>query len=472
MAASGFCTGDINVDAEPAVYYSGQVVSGSVVFYLEKPVNFSVLYIQFLGEASVSWSEIETQKQNGVENDKEVKYLGREEYVNLTQPLAGGAGPTQLHLGRHNLPFRFQIPHTAPSTFKGEKGHISYSFTAYLMYPDGVTKEELKKEIEVVAPFDLNLGSPRIKQSIDLEFEELHGCGCFCNPDPVTVRIRLPLSGYCPGQTIPVAVEVQNESNVEITKMKFQLVTKELYRSIHPASEYVLPERVLVTSKSGPVMGHTKRNFTHNLSVPDFIAPYLENCTIIDVGYFFRITIKFSGCAEDLDDEAELCIGLIPVSGFLEGEYRHPLADKLPKGPVPAAGATELLPPPAAAGINGSVTSLQHLQYTTAQTSAYPNNSNPPPYPSGNVPYLSQDTFQSAESIEMKPKPGSDYEIGFKAPTAPGLPYTPMFPCPYPQQSFVAGGNAPYPTNMAGGNNGLPPNTQASYVPSAPPPTD
>ncbi|XP_026741329.1 arrestin domain-containing protein 2-like [Trichoplusia ni] len=471
MAVSGFYKGAINVDADPAVYYSGQVVSGSVFFDLEQPLNFSVLYIQFLGEANVSWIEIETERINGVENEKRVDYLGREEYVNLTQPLAGGAGPAQLPVGSHNLPFKFQIPITAPSTFVGEKGHITYSLTAYLMYPDGVTKEDLNKEIEVVAPFDLNLGSPRIREPIDLEFEELHGCGCFCNPDPVTVRIRLPLSGYCPGQTIPVAVEVDNESNVEITKMKFQLVSKELYRSIHPASEYVLPEKFLVSAKSGPVMGHSKRNFTYNLKVPHFIAPYLENCTIIDVGYFFRITIKLSGCTDDLDDEAEICLGLVPVSGFLEGEYTHPLANRLPKGPIPVAAATELLPPPAAVGLNGSTSSLQRLQYN-AVTSAYP--SNPPPYPSGNVPYLSQDTFQSAESIEMKPKPGSDYQIGFKAPTVPvgNVPYTPMFPNPYASQTAVAGGPAPYPTNMAAGNNGLPPHTQGGFVPSAPPPTD
>lgn len=49
----------------------------------------------------------------------------------------------------------------------------------------------------------------------------------------------------------------------------------------------------------------------------------------------FQITIKLSGCNDDLQDEAEICLGLIPLHETVQGTYVHPLADRLPAGPVP-----------------------------------------------------------------------------------------------------------------------------------------
>lgn len=53
------------------------------------------------------------------------------------------------------------------------------------------------------------------------------------------------------------------------------------------------PERVLASVKSGAVLGKTTRNFTVNLKVPDLIVPNLENCTIIDIGYFFKVWLEY-----------------------------------------------------------------------------------------------------------------------------------------------------------------------------------
>lgn len=185
-----------------------------------------------------------------------------------------------------------------------------------------------------------------------MELEELHPCNWCWGEGAVTVRIRLPVTGYCPGQTIPISVEVENQSSVEITEMLFEILTvsglthvklfyqvvcikwtfastsgarskrclphqkyilcrvpdgeqikyeqikytiiflqKELYRSLEPPSEYVVPEKVLASVKKGAVMSKSKRNFTCDLVVPDMIVPYLENCGIIDVGYFFRVSL-------------------------------------------------------------------------------------------------------------------------------------------------------------------------------------
>ncbi|PZC77298.1 hypothetical protein B5X24_HaOG203532 [Helicoverpa armigera] len=525
MAGGAFNNAVIRLDTNPTgVFYSGQEVAGSVIFYLEHPIKFSVIYMQFLGEANSFWTESEIETVNGIEKHKLVKYVGREEYFNFNQELAGGGGAGVSHLPAHgqSFPFKFQIPFEAPSSFKGERGEVVYSMTANLVFADpSLQNESVTKHFTVVAPFDLNMGSPKIRQPIDIEFEEVYGCDCFCSPDPMTIRVRLPISGYCPGQVIPVAVEVDNESSVEITKITFQLFSKELYRSHRPQSEYIMPENILVTEKKGPVMGHSKKNFTYELKVPDMIAPFLENCGIIDVGYFFRVIIKLSGCHDDLQDDAEICLGLVPIRESINGEYVHPMADQLPTGPIPDRVRDSLAPPPVAAGFRGSNTSLQRVQYNPAESS-YPTNpqapynpagnpypNNPPPYPSVVNNYPTEHSFQTPVSIEMKPY--QDLHIGFKSDGSPypgnvpgGNPpsYMSAVPqAPYPTGNVMPGGQPPYPTGnvvpgvhgapsqppyptggygapqssypgSAPGGNTVTPYGQGGYTPSAPPPTD
>ncbi|KAJ8718686.1 hypothetical protein PYW08_002923 [Mythimna loreyi] len=531
--AVAFNNGNICVDTTPEfVYYAGQVVSGSIQFKLDHPLTFSVIYIQFLGEANVSWTETEIQKVGNVRNHRIVKYEGKEEYFNHTITLAGGIGTSTLPVGNQVIPFKFQVPFTAPSTFKGEQGKISYSMTAHLVTPENIHAHAvITKDFEVVAPFDLNTGSDRIKEPIQLEFEEMYGCDCFCfSSNPATIRVRLPVSGYCPGQAIPVSIEVDNESSVEITKMIFEILSKELYRSQHPSSEYIPPEKVMVVLKKGPVMGKSQRKFTIDMPVPEIIVPNLEHCTIIDKAYFFRITIKLSGCNDELQDEAELCLGQVPIQVFTDAPYVHPLAHSLPTGPIPNPNnTTEFLIPPPAPGNRGSNTSLQRVQYNQSQAyqpqGPFSNNPPPYPYPGGNGGYPTQNT---PVSMEMKARPLQGSDIGFKIPEVvpigntpyptggpgyptggPGYPTSgPGYPTSgpgYPTSGpgYPTGGpgyptsgpgyptsgpgyptsgpgypvNAsrddppPYPANNAGSNIGRPPRNSGEYAPTAPPPS-
>lgn len=481
--AGGFVKGEIKLDTKP-VYYSGQVVSGSLVFTLDNPISFSVIYIQFLGEATVSWTESEIETVNGVQNHRIINYFGREEYFNQRVTLAGGTGVSQLPAGPQSYTFSYQLPFNAPSSLKREQGKIVYSMKAHLVHADpSILIDELVKEFEIVAPFDLNLGSTLIKQPTQVEFEEVYGCDCFCSSNPVTIHVKLPVSGYCPGQVIPVSIEVTNQSSVEITKMIFQIVSKELYRSHQPPSEYILPETVLTTTKKGPVMARSKRNLTCELMVPEIIPPYLENCGIIDVGYFFRVTIKLSGCNDELQDEAEICLGLVPLREFTE-EYVHPLADSLPTGPIPDASQAPphlLLPPVTNAVRAQSNSSLNRVQYAPPQQNPY---QNPPPYPGLNSSYPGQRPVSST-SMEMKPK----LEIGFNVPAdvntgypgagssypgaGSGYPGTrPGYPQPNPQgrgnpPSYEASLQFPHPPSSMPG----PSYSQGGFAPSAPPPS-
>lgn len=48
-------------------------------------------------------------------------------------------------------------------------------------------------------------------------------CCLFCASAPLSVDVQAPVSGYCPGQVIPIEVDVENKSNVQLHLVKIFL---------------------------------------------------------------------------------------------------------------------------------------------------------------------------------------------------------------------------------------------------------
>ncbi|KAI5643930.1 arrestin domain-containing protein 1-like [Phthorimaea operculella] len=468
----------ITFDEPRDIYYSGQVLEGCVEFQLTTPLTYSAININFLGEAKVFWSESESEEYNGVSRYVTVGYKGNETYFNTTICASGGMGPITLPLGDHKVPFQFQIPHTAPSSFRGKRGSVSYKVTAYIEYPLR-ERETLEHSFEVVAPLDLNT-LQEVKLPINLEFEETYSC-CLSS-SPMHLRIHIPASGFCPGQAIPISISAVNESNVEIQKITTELLQKICYHSTEPKSDYIIPARVMETLKTRPILANTKREITYQLVVPPFIAPNLQNCKLIDVGYFVKVTVQLSGCNDDLEDENEICLGLVPLSTLVDN-FEHPLKSDLPQAPIPDPNFI-FVPP------------VQNMPYQGMQNSAayntalpYPSSGGPlpnvTPYPPNGSPYLSNETLHAPNAAPYPsnsspfpshatpyppdqanhphPQPGIPMasfrtgNIGFVAPSTdhgkqpphPGAnpPYPGANP-PYPGvNSHTQGTNPPYPTS-------------------------
>ncbi|CAK1580798.1 unnamed protein product [Parnassius mnemosyne] len=413
----GFKNGSITLDGPRGIYYSGQVVSGKIEFELNQPLTFSAINVVYHGGASVLWTEPQTEMYSGVKRYTQVEYKAYEEYFNTVQCVCGGDGTSVLHQGSHSIPFEFQIPFTVPSSFSSPLGNVTYKVSAYLEAPP--IREELERTFEVVAPLDLNKDeSGDAQQPIEMQFEEIYSC-C-CSTQPISIGVKLPVSGYCPGQPIPITIDAQNNSSTEISKIIFQLIMKERYHSRNPVSEYTPPEKLLATMKKGPIMSNTKRVYTFEMPVPEMIAPHLDNCGIIDLGFFFKVIIKLSGCNDDMEDESEIYIGLIPLEITTRGNrYVHPLSHSLPDDPIPdpnSAPNFTSLPPYMSGGMGtehkSSATNLLNASNSTpygsksnmststvhsinARTSPHS------PYLMPSAPYL----------VQEKPK---SYEIGFK----------------------------------------------------------
>ncbi|XP_039291757.1 arrestin domain-containing protein 17 [Nilaparvata lugens] len=214
-------------DSPTNAYYAGQNVTGQVQLLLDKPKKIRSLQIKFLGKGEVKWTENEEVRQNdGNTRSENVVYSSDEEYYTFKYNLAGGANSElELPAGQHNYTFAASLPPLLPSSFEGEHGHVRYSVTATLDRP-WKFDQHATAVFTVVTPIDLNYNI-HAKEPVKMEVEKSFCC-CWCKSGPLQLVLAMPHSGWVPGQSIPLTLELDNASNVTVNNLIVNLEKAEV----------------------------------------------------------------------------------------------------------------------------------------------------------------------------------------------------------------------------------------------------
>lgn len=113
------------------------------------------------------------------------------------------------------------LPLNAPPTFEGSVGFIRYYIKAKIDRP-WHTDNVHRGAFTVTPHFDLNTipyaGLPTVKQtSKDLGFLLFkHG--------QLDVKVMLPKTGYVPGESIAISVDIKNASSRDVTRIEMSLI--------------------------------------------------------------------------------------------------------------------------------------------------------------------------------------------------------------------------------------------------------
>jgi hypothetical protein len=125
----------ICVELPRTSYYTGEVVSGTVVLDTDWEVDARGLHLDVLGRES---TEITRQQ-----NKKSVTYRSHADLIGWRLPLhAAGVAPH----GVQRFPFQFQIPVYGLPSYHGSHANVEYRVTARLdvpWWPDAVANERL-----------------------------------------------------------------------------------------------------------------------------------------------------------------------------------------------------------------------------------------------------------------------------------------------------------------------------------------
>ncbi|KAG8035231.1 hypothetical protein G9C98_001721 [Cotesia typhae] len=135
--------------------------------------------------------------------------------------------------------------------------------------------------------------------------------------EPLTVSIFLPVRGYVPGQTIPLKVNFENSSNIDVKKLRVVLKKVVLYRSM----ESVRKHKEIVVEIEQII---DKNNCVYN---EEFVVPAIPPsgtvCNLIDVEYKLKVE-AFADINEwyykmfykNLKIRMDIIIGTVPLKNY------------------------------------------------------------------------------------------------------------------------------------------------------------
>ncbi|KAF5292961.1 hypothetical protein FQR65_LT11078 [Abscondita terminalis] len=304
---------EILLDNNWGAYYVGQTVTGRVEFDLDSPKKVRGVSILFKGDASTSWFIEETHTSNeGKQESDRIEVSGYEEYFKIEYYLIGGQGDeVEIPVGHHSYPFTCVLPPTLPSSFEGEYGYIRYIIQITFDRPwkfDQVTK----KAFTVLSPLDLN-SNPRLKEPAKLTLEKYFCCFC-CKSGPLTCIVSIPRTGYVSGQLLPVVMEIDNISNIEITNVQLMLRKIVTYHTQTPRKEIRKDIKVITEIKIGSITPHGSNTYNQPITIPPIPPSNLTNCNLFDLDYELYVELNISGFHTNLTGKIPITIGTTPLA--------------------------------------------------------------------------------------------------------------------------------------------------------------
>ncbi|XP_046738159.1 arrestin domain-containing protein 17-like [Diprion similis] len=295
----------IEFDRENGTYIPGELVSGRIVADFMTPKEVRGLRVKAVGEAKVKWT-VKRGKSRTV-------YRGEENYFSSLFYLIGSeSGPNiELPAGHLVYPFSIQLPMGLPNSFEHNIGHIRYTIKATFDRP-WKFDHEVKAAFTIVSTYDLN-GRPQAALSIQGDMQKNFCCFCVGKGN-LSAVISIPSSGFVPGQIIPVTVECENNSTVEVEQIQISLRQKLRFEASSPYHRTKKAGLSVIKAQfDEPFTNKSEEPVMLSLKVPALPPSDLEFCGIIDLDYVLRVTVSFSGVHCDIDEDFPILIGTVPL---------------------------------------------------------------------------------------------------------------------------------------------------------------
>jgi len=239
---------------------------------------------------------------------------GHEEYFQISYYLLGGvnSAETELPAGAHTYPFTCALPPQLPSSFEGEHGHIRYTVKVTLDRPWKFDQDS-KLAFTVISPLDLNK-MEKARDPHKLVMEKSFWC-CCCATPPLAIVVSLPVTGFVSGQAIPLLAEVDNQSSIEVEKVKFQFRKHVSFHTMAPRMTKKVVQ-VLGELTIGPFLKNEQRTVRQSLDIAALPPSNLDNCGIIDLHYDLSVVCEVAGFHTNLDGLVPITIGTIPLRDY------------------------------------------------------------------------------------------------------------------------------------------------------------
>ncbi|XP_037044256.1 arrestin domain-containing protein 17-like isoform X2 [Bradysia coprophila] len=287
------------------VYYSGQLISGTVQLILNEKKKVRDILVKVLGVAYVRWIEPRGRNDN-VNKGKEIIFDKKIELIHDSDDTV------QLMPGLYYYPFECKLPHCIPSSLELKYGYIRYKVQTVL---DNLlwSSEEFEKFFTVIGVSEL---TPHMLEPVTIHNQKTFNLYCYlsCIPsDPLATVAKIPSCGYLPRQTIDLHLHVNNRSTQPVIEFTVQLIQKIQYHTHTNSSRKKIDKIVLKQEYREGCKPGEVQEMDVNIVVPTVPPSQNTYCNIIKIDYFIRIIVSVPWFHSDSELYLPINIGSGPI---------------------------------------------------------------------------------------------------------------------------------------------------------------
>lgn len=301
---------EIRFDENPyGVYFPGQNLSGSVELRLAEVTKVKGVALQINGAAEVKW----TESTGAGKNRRTIHYSGRQDYMHSTTYLAGSREGNSIELlpGIHTYRFSCMLPPNLVTSVEAKHGHVRYTVKVVLERSWKID-QSYKVAFTVLRHVDLNLENYEVRLPMQMDKAKTFCCGP-CKSAPMYISAQVPISGYVPGQTVVVKIEVNNESNKTMEEISTKLLQVVSFISQRPYTKIREIPTILAEVRCAGIGKHSKVSYEQQLQIPP-MPPSSRSCQVLTINYYVEVEGKVPGPVINPKVRIPITMGTIPLS--------------------------------------------------------------------------------------------------------------------------------------------------------------
>lgn len=249
--------------------------------------------------------------------------------MHVTTYLIGGpeGNPIEIAPGSYQYNFQAALPALLPTSFEAKYGSIRYIINVVFERPwkSNIT---YKVGFTVLKHLDLNYENPALKIPTKMETQKSFYCG-ICRTNPLLLMASIPMSGFVSGQGIPVSIQINNQSSIDVDQLKVSLMKIVFYNSQTPEKKTKEETQIISEVKCGKVQKNSAAKFDQRLNIPALPPSNLTYCRILNVSYEVHVSASMSGFHSNPLMKIPITLGTIPLN------IQHPSAPVDVSSPLP-----------------------------------------------------------------------------------------------------------------------------------------
>lgn len=228
-------------------------------------------------------------------------------YIFVSIPFTG---PTfSLNDGTLTYDFSFQLKRCLPSSFSGIHGKIKYKMEFVIDRP---WKFDEKQQIvlTIIQLKDVTT-VPNGLEPLERQITRTIG---YIGSGPIAMHVLIPKIFYVASEKLPIQVMLQNNSRVNIEKVKFGIYKTITYISGTHMRKHEVQK--ILKKEAGGVNKKTEQNYQHTIDIPAATPTQNDDVSqIIHINYELKIEAKLSGLYKNLLTSLPFTIGNVPACG-------------------------------------------------------------------------------------------------------------------------------------------------------------